>query len=130
MAEEVGQHQVIGYQPGLLGRAAIGPADRHREGVQEVRHHPYFAHATRASGHTRVPPTGTNRAANSAVRGAKSIPVCLRTLHLWAFDPRRFEGQSSSLARRGAAPVDVAHDRQPFEARIGSAKAVGEPQKN
>jgi hypothetical protein len=26
MAEEVDQHQVIGHQPGLLGRAAVGPA--------------------------------------------------------------------------------------------------------
>jgi hypothetical protein len=76
MAEEVGQHQVIGHEPGLLGRAAIGPADRHREGVQGMGHHQYFAHATRTTGHTRLPPTGTNRAGNSAVGGTKySSPV-------------------------------------------------------
>jgi hypothetical protein len=74
MAEEVGQHQVIGHQPGLLGRVAIGLADRHREGVQRIRHHPHFAHATRTAGHTRLPPTGTNQAANSAVGRGKSIP--------------------------------------------------------
>ena len=45
VAEQVGQHQMVCNQPGLLGRAAVGPADRHGEGVQPIGLHPHFAHA-------------------------------------------------------------------------------------
>jgi hypothetical protein len=105
MAEEIGQHQVIGHQPGLLVRAAIGPADRHREGVQRIGHHPYFAHATRTAGHTRLPPTGTNRAGNSAVGGAKSIPPLSGGPYTMAFDP---------FARRPFLVADLGPDVDPF----------------
>ena len=85
MAEEVGQHQVIGHQPSLLSRAAVGPADRHREGVQRIRHHPHFAHAARTAGHSRLPPK--TRRQIRRLGGPSQFLRCLTTLHLWAFDP-------------------------------------------
>jgi hypothetical protein len=51
-------------------------------------HHPNFAHATRTTGHTRLPPTGTNRAGNSAVGGTKSIPPLSGGPALRAFAPQ------------------------------------------
>src|SRR5262249_39433029 len=44
VAEQVGEHQMVGNQLGFVRRTAVGPANRHSEGVQPVGHDPYFAH--------------------------------------------------------------------------------------
>ena len=45
VAVEVGQHQMVCDQPGLPVRTAIGPADRHGEGVQPIGRDPDFSYS-------------------------------------------------------------------------------------
>ena len=55
VAEQVGQHQMVGDQAGLLVRAAVGPADRHGESVQTIGLYTYFAHRALPLGHAASP---------------------------------------------------------------------------
>src|SRR5215472_16888841 len=56
MAEQVGQHQMVGDQAGLFVGAAVGPADRHGKGMQPVGLDADFTHRTLPLGHLRAFP--------------------------------------------------------------------------
>lgn len=71
VAEQVGQHQMVGDQAGLLVRAAVGPADRHGESVQTIGLYTYFAHRALPSA-MPLPPVFLFRAARFPVTGALS----------------------------------------------------------
>jgi len=79
VAEQVGQHQVVGNQLGFPGRTAVGPANRHSEGVQPVGHDPYFAHPVLPLGHPFLP----FRAARFRVGRAESTACRRQAITPW-----------------------------------------------